>query len=276
MEWKQPHLRRRPTPAEIEETLAEISLLNGQIEALQAQISAIQLERDHKMSFISSFRCLPSELLCVIAEEYTRQGGDPMVLAQTCSTLFYAVNGMKSLWSPIYIGDSRKRRGKRIKVRFACRCLNIFVDLRKATKCTNLDYFAVLLERVAPVPLSIIIAKDYFVPDVLQVLEPFTAFVHSFKIDEDLSIKTEDQPIDRVSRLTFPNLQHLEIQSKSAPYTICLLELGSRSRQDIPAFELHLECNHFTQDMFQHGLFQRITTLNFCLCKLTSLFLLLP
>jgi len=285
MDSKQPHLKHLPTPAEVEETLAEISLIDGQIEAFRAQISALQKERAHKMSFIAPFRRLPSELLYAIMEEYMHQGGDPRVLAQTCSTFLDAIHGMKSLWSSIYFGNPVYKmgsldtgnywetwsRGTR-KVRFACSRLNILVDLINAIKCTNLDYFAVLLERAAPAPLSIVMPEHYVIPDVLKVLEPFSAFVHRFKIEEGPPIDTEDELIERLSHLTFPNLQYLEMKSRPAPYTFYLLELGNRSRQDIPAFELRLACDRASLDILQHGLFQRITALSLFLGEPTSIY----
>jgi hypothetical protein len=117
------------------------------------------------------------------------------------------------------------------------------------------------------------VEEKYLTEDVLQVLEPFSAFVYSFRIDDGphLNVDVRDHLIDRVSCLRFPNLQHLHIGGGGFDerYVFCLLDLGNRSRQNILAFEMNLYFYPVTLDTLQHELFQRITSLRLVVGELT-------
>ena len=110
--WQEPHPQRLPSPDEIIHNLAKIREADSRIKQLAAQIQELQQslketqrDRDIRLSFLSPFRRLPPELLgqiavCCLA---AKGGPKPSQLNQVSKPLRAAVNGMKTLWSTIWL-----------------------------------------------------------------------------------------------------------------------------------------------------------------------------
>lgn len=116
MEWQEPHPQRLPTSAEIANNLIKIQEAKKRMQQLTLQIqdlerarNAVQRDHDNRVSFIAPFRRLPEEILREIAT-YCRETEEGLKLWEFNSinkATRIAINGMKSLWSTIWIKPRR-------------------------------------------------------------------------------------------------------------------------------------------------------------------------
>lgn len=112
----EPHPTRLPSPKEIEEGRAiirdadlRIAELSRQIEPLKRLRSHFQTIRANQMSFLSTFRRLPPEILEEIALHYinAQEVYGVGILDQVCSSLRAVVWRMKWIWKTIHIVQPR-------------------------------------------------------------------------------------------------------------------------------------------------------------------------
>jgi hypothetical protein len=112
MTWKEPHPPHLPSPAEVEISLAKIHQfelkireITSQIEELETVRATLQRDHDNHVSFIATFRRLPSEILGEIA---TFCWPNPWRLNQVSRAMREAINGKKRLWTTISIARERQ------------------------------------------------------------------------------------------------------------------------------------------------------------------------
>lgn len=112
LEWQEPHPQRLPSPGEIADNLVKIQEAKLRIKELTKQIRELertrftaQCDHDNRVSFIAPFRRLPEEILHEIAAHCLemKDGTKPWELNQVNKAMRTAVNGLKGLWSTIWI-----------------------------------------------------------------------------------------------------------------------------------------------------------------------------
>ena len=89
---------------------SKIQTINGSIGEMvsmaeESTQNLLQLRQDraNRLSFIATYRRLPTEILCEIAWHCLQIGMQPSVLNRVDTAMRYAVNGFKAIWASIYI-----------------------------------------------------------------------------------------------------------------------------------------------------------------------------
>lgn len=120
MTWKEPHPHRLPSFDEVVDYLVKIRRVELKIKDLTLQIQELekarmelQHELDNRKSFIAPARRLPPEIWGEIAAYCMEmdEGPKPWKLNQVCRSIRLSVNGMKSLWTTIWV-KSRNSESK--------------------------------------------------------------------------------------------------------------------------------------------------------------------
>jgi hypothetical protein len=108
-----PHPRHCPTRFEalsskvlIDSLDKEIESLQRKVDELQVQLGALRRRRDNHASYLSPFRCLPSEVLGYIVQLCLQYLVEPATLMQTCGTIREVVTGLGLIWSKIALCET--------------------------------------------------------------------------------------------------------------------------------------------------------------------------
>ncbi|PVF94871.1 hypothetical protein CPB86DRAFT_626001 [Serendipita vermifera] len=113
-----PHPKRLPTSAEVSQCKAAIEDLDQamrrvleQIYDLKVQLRSIARKRGNYLSFITSFRRLPVEILSNIALLCLNNGTSITILTSINSHFRDTIIGMPSLWRAVYLTSGDYERG---------------------------------------------------------------------------------------------------------------------------------------------------------------------
>jgi hypothetical protein len=115
-----PHPRSCPAQADIplhqnmiKNLEEDITAIENEISSLQTRLRHLQQRKANHVSYISTFRRLPSEILSEIVYICLHDGVNLTALTQTCGTLRDVVVGMSDLWNEILLlpAHHKSRRG---------------------------------------------------------------------------------------------------------------------------------------------------------------------
>ncbi|PVF95804.1 hypothetical protein CPB86DRAFT_561877 [Serendipita vermifera] len=242
-----PHPRQCPTRAEmasgkqeIQRLDQELTNLKTQIEGLQAQFARLQRERDNYASYISPFRCLPTEILTEIVHlclENRVPHGD---LMKTCGTIRNVVNGTPTFWNKIQI------------------CPNFRYHPSKGHHCSTTEHLDFILKRVnsTPLDLSIDMEAEGCLDSLAHLLSSHKCKIRSLHVQ---SCDVEDVS-HNLANLNMSTLQNLSLYVSDNRAMEMILDLAAQSRQEQMIINLNSD-GRSALPLLQHSVVQRATEL---------------
>lgn len=239
-----PHPRPRPRLAESLQAKNAIKKIEEDMEVLQRElqlrVDSLQRQKDNHLSYISPFRCLPTEIFGQIIHICLEISVKWNTLAQICGTIRDIVVGTPTIWSTVEL--CKPRQG---------------LIEKHCIPCSTVEQLNLCLKRARPSPLDLHIDLQDINPDLLRILSSQNYSIHFLTLRGGTSgLSLEGLDSLRLDGLKCLSMHHL-------PYSAMEKVLGLAMKSSHGKMALTLESSSSRLPrLLEHNLLQRVASLH--------------